>query len=65
MIDFATLANVTVVLAQGMGVAIEIFLLTLLFSLPLGLLVAFGTMSKCAPVRCCSTQRSGSCAARR
>ena len=51
MIDFATLANVTVVLAQGMGVAIEIFLLTLLFSLPLGLLVAFGTMSKCAPVR--------------
>ena len=51
MIDFATLANVTVVLAQGMGVAIEIFLLTLLFSLPLGLLVAFGSMSKCAPVR--------------
>ncbi|MBR6485596.1 MAG: amino acid ABC transporter permease [Lachnospiraceae bacterium] len=33
-------------LAQGMLVSVEIFLLTLLFSLPLGLLVSFGRMSK-------------------
>lgn len=31
---------------EGMLVSVEIFLLTLLFSLPLGLLVAFGRMSK-------------------
>ena len=33
-------------LGEGMLVSVEIFLLTLLFSLPLGLLVAFGRMSK-------------------
>ncbi len=33
-------------LLAGMGVSVEIFILTLLFSLPLGLLVAFGRMSK-------------------
>ena len=33
-------------LTQGMVTSVEIFLLTLLFSLPLGLLVAFGRMSK-------------------
>ncbi|MCR5356828.1 MAG: amino acid ABC transporter permease [Lachnospiraceae bacterium] len=33
-------------LTQGMFVSVEIFLLTLLFSLPLGLLVSFGRMSK-------------------
>ncbi len=33
-------------LAEGMGVSIYIFVVTLLFSLPLGLLVAFGRMSK-------------------
>ena len=33
-------------LTGGMVVSIEIFLLTLLFSLPLGLIVAFGRMSK-------------------
>lgn len=33
-------------LTGGMMVSIEIFLLTLLFSLPLGLVVAFGRMSK-------------------
>lgn len=33
-------------LFSGMAVSVEIFLLTLLFSLPLGLLVAFGRMSK-------------------
>lgn len=33
-------------LAEGMGVSIQIFVLTLVFSLPLGLVVAFGRMSK-------------------
>ena len=33
-------------LGEGMLVSIEIFVLTLLFSLPLGLLVSFGRMSK-------------------
>lgn len=33
-------------LGKGMIVSVEIFILTLLFSLPLGLLVAFGRMSK-------------------
>ena len=33
-------------LLSGMVVSVEIFLLTLLFSLPLGLIVAFGRMSK-------------------
>lgn len=38
-------------LSSGMLVSIEIFVLTLVFSLPLGLVVAFGRMSKIAPVR--------------
>lgn len=33
-------------LSEGMMVSVEIFLLTLLFSLPLGLVVSFGRMSK-------------------
>ena len=37
-------------LGEGMIVSVEIFLLTLLFSLPLGLIVAFGRMSKKKPV---------------
>ncbi len=38
-------------LLSGLGRSIEIFLLTLLFSLPLGLLVAFGRMSRNRVVR--------------
>lgn len=38
-------------LGVGMITSIEIFVLTLVFSLPLGLLIAFGRMSKIAPVR--------------
>ena len=38
-------------LMKGMGVTAEIFFLTLLFSLPLGLLVAFGRMSKNGIIR--------------
>ena len=45
------LANVTLTLLKGMGTTIEIFLLTLLFALPLGLLIAFGSMSRLTPLR--------------
>ena len=40
------MATMLTQLAGGMVVSVEIFLLTLLFSLPLGLIVAFGRMSK-------------------
>lgn len=45
--------NMTIFLQLGKGliVSIEIFFLTLLFSMPLGLLVAFGRMSKNVIVR--------------
>lgn len=43
--------SVTVSLLKGMWTAIELFLLTLLFSLPLGLLLAFGSMSKWTPCK--------------
>ena len=45
------MASILSQLAGGMVVSIEIFLLTLLFSLPLGLLVSFGRMSKFTVVR--------------
>ncbi|MFR8228131.1 MAG: amino acid ABC transporter permease [Lachnospirales bacterium] len=38
-------------LAGGMGVSIQIFVVTLVFSLPLGLIVSFGRMSKNPIVR--------------
>lgn len=38
-------------LIKGMGVTVEIFFLTLIFSLPLGLLLSFGRMSKKAVIR--------------
>lgn len=38
-------------LLEGMGVSVEIFLVTLLFSLPLGLFVSFGRMSKNVVIR--------------
>ena len=37
-------------LASGMVVSVEIFVVTLLFSLPLGLLICFGRMSKIKPI---------------
>lgn len=46
--DFGT---VLLQLSGGLAVSVEIFFLTLLFSLPLGLLVAFGRMSKNALLR--------------
>jgi len=43
--------TVTLALLDGLGKAMELFGLTLLFSLPLGLVIAFASMSKWAPLR--------------
>jgi len=43
--------TVTKSLIAGLSTAVELFGLTLLFSLPLGLVIAFGSMSKWAPLR--------------
>lgn len=45
------LLNVTTTLLGGLATTIEIFFLTLLFALPLGLIIAFGTMTKFTPIR--------------
>ena len=45
------LLNVTLTLLDGLGTTVQIFLLTLLFALPLGLVIAFGSMSKITPLR--------------
>ena len=45
------LESMVSLLMEGMITSIEIFLLTLLFSLPLGLLISFGRMSGFAPLR--------------
>lgn len=46
--DFGTMFSE---LSSGMITSIEIFVLTLIFSLPLGLIIAFGRMSKITPIR--------------
>ena len=43
--------TVTLSILQGCSQAVKLFFLTLLFALPLGLVVAFGSMSKWAPCR--------------
>ncbi len=40
------LGEVTITLLQGFGKTLELFALTLLFALPLGLLICFGSMSR-------------------
>ena len=42
---------VTLELLQGFGESIKVFLLTLVFSIPLGLVVCFGSMSRFSPLR--------------
>ena len=42
---------VTLELLSGFGRTIELFLLTLVFALPLGLVISFGSMSRFAPLR--------------
>ena len=48
MTDFL---RITAELFQGFGVTLRIFALTLVLSLPLGLLISFGSMSRFAPLR--------------
>ncbi len=43
--------NVTMSLLEGFGLTVRIFLLTLLFALPLGLIMSFGSMSKFKPLK--------------
>lgn len=43
--------TVTLSLIKGLGALVELFGLTLLFSLPIGLILAFGSMSKWQPFR--------------
>lgn len=53
--------NITLMLlrlGEGMLRSVLIFGLTLLFSLPLGLFVSFGRMSKWAPFACCGEAKS-------
>lgn len=46
-----SVAAIVLQLVKGMGITVEIFFLTLLFSLPLGLVLSFGRMSKKGLVR--------------
>ena len=43
--------SVTLSLLEGFGKSFELFALTLLFALPLGLVVSFGSMSRFTPLR--------------
>lgn len=43
--------NVTLSLLEGFGKTLEIFAMTLLFALPLGLVIAFGSMSRWKPLK--------------
>ena len=43
--------SVTLSLLEGLREVVKLFALTLVFSLPLGLAVTFGSMSKWAPFR--------------
>lgn len=45
------LLHVTLSLLEGFGTTLKLFFLTLVFSLPLGLLISFGTMSRITPLR--------------
>ena len=49
--DLSAFWTVTLSLLEGFGKTLEIFILTLLFSLPLGLIIAFGSMSKIWPIQ--------------
>ncbi len=44
--DFTAFLNIVLRLIEGLSVSVGIFVLTLVISLPLGLLIAFGRMSK-------------------
>lgn len=46
-----SLMSVTLTLLEGFWVTLELFLLTLLFALPLGLIISFGSMTRFTPLR--------------
>ncbi len=46
-----TFQQITLDLLKGLGENIELFVLTLIFALPLGLIITFGSMSKFAPLK--------------
>ena len=43
--------DVTLTLLEGFGTTCKLFLLTLIFALPLGLVISFGSMSRITPLR--------------
>ncbi len=43
--------NVTKVLFEGFATTLELFAMTLIFALPLGLIISFGSMSKAKPIK--------------
>lgn len=45
------LLTVTTTLLEGFGTTLKLFFLTLLFALPLGLVISFGSMSRFSPLR--------------
>ncbi|MBC5732444.1 amino acid ABC transporter permease [Flavonifractor sp. DFI.6.63] len=45
------LTTVTLTLLEGLVTTLELFVLTLVFALPLGLIISFGSMSRFAPLR--------------
>lgn len=45
------LSSVTLSLLEGFGTTLKLFFLTLLFALPLGLVISFGSMSRFTPLR--------------
>jgi len=46
-----TFQQITLDLLEGLGQNLQLFLLTLVFALPIGLIITFGSMSKFAPLR--------------
>lgn len=46
-----TFQQITLDLLEGLGQNLQLFLLTLVFALPLGLIITFGSMSKFAPIK--------------
>ena len=45
------LLSVTLTLLEGFGTTLQLFALTLLLALPLGLVIALGAMSRLTPLR--------------
>ena len=43
--------QVSLSLLEGFGITLKIFLLTLLFALPLGLIISFGSMCRVSPIK--------------